>query len=206
MKKVYIDTETTGLKPGQIAQISYIVEENNCLSKVVNQYFAVDSVDESASKVNGLTAEKLAALSDGVVFKDRSKEILADLKDAIFIAHNSAFDIRFISAEFDRLGISYIPDNSFCTMKAMKNIMKLPGRNVCYKYPSLKELMDYSKISESDVHRFTSAVFRTSGYGAHDSRNDCMAVYLVCKKLEKFGVFNIEETIELQSSLADIDI
>ena len=51
MKKlVYIDTETTDLKPGQIGQLSYIISEEDRLYGK-NMYFTVDFVSPEAEKV-----------------------------------------------------------------------------------------------------------------------------------------------------------
>ena len=76
MRIVFLDTETTGLEPGQICQLSYIVQEGNNLIKRVNQFFKVDYVDLGATKVNGLTKDMLDTLSKGKVFADRAAEFL----------------------------------------------------------------------------------------------------------------------------------
>ena len=55
---LYFDTETTGLYPGEICQLSYIMQDKGGVS-AKNFYFAVDFVEYGALKVHGLTAEKL---------------------------------------------------------------------------------------------------------------------------------------------------
>ena len=52
MRNVFLDTETTNLTPGQIAQLSYIVEDNGKVQGK-NFFFKVDSMDEGAEKVTG---------------------------------------------------------------------------------------------------------------------------------------------------------
>jgi DNA polymerase III epsilon subunit-like protein len=71
-KYMVLDTETSGFKLGQICQLSYITfDENFKILKTFNQYFVVESVDEWASNVHGLTVEKLKTLSGGKIFKDK---------------------------------------------------------------------------------------------------------------------------------------
>lgn len=197
MKKIYLDTETTSLEPGQICQISYLVEEDSQLIKRVNQYYKVDFVDYGASKVTGLTVDNLEYLSGGTQFKDRADEMLKDFKDSIIIGHNISFDIRFLTEEFRRLGIYYIPNSVFDTMNYFKDILKLPkrGRYKGYKNPKLDEVLEFTSTTKNEVIRFASAVYGNYSMQAHDSRFDAMAVYIVCKKMEKAGLLDILGTV-----------
>lgn len=197
MKKIYLDTETTSLEPGQICQISYLVEEDSQLIKRVNQYYKVDFVDYGASKVTGLTVDNLEYLSGGTQFKDRADEMLKDFEDSIIIGHNISFDIRFLTEEFRRLGIYYIPNSVFDTMNYFKDILKLPkrGRYKGYKYPKLDEVLEFTSTTKNEVTRFASAVYGNYPMQAHDSRFDAMAVYIVCKKMEKVGMLDIVSNV-----------
>lgn len=195
MKRVYLDTETSGFQPGQIAQISYLVEDNNEIVKRVNQYLTVEYMSDDAAKTTGLTKERLKELSRGRVFKERAKEFFEDLDGSILVAQNVGFDEKFVSAELYRCGISYIPEFKFCTMKYFTNIMQLPRKGGGYKYPSLQEIMAYLDIKTSDVERFAQGVYGKFPLQAHDARFDAMGVYLICKKSEKAGMLNIEESI-----------
>ena len=50
---VFLDTETTGLHPGQIAQLSYIVtDEELNIKKAFNQYYSVEQMSRGAAKVS----------------------------------------------------------------------------------------------------------------------------------------------------------
>jgi len=56
--KVFLDTETTGLEPGQIAQISYIISDDDLnIQKAENIYFKVKSMEPKAQSVHGLSIE-----------------------------------------------------------------------------------------------------------------------------------------------------
>lgn len=194
MKRVYTDAETTGFEPGQITQLSYIVEENNQVIKRVNQYLKVSYIAPDAARVTGLTIDRLDRLSDGRVFADRAQEFYDDINGSILIGHNIAFDAKFLSAELFRCGESYVADKRFCTMNFLTPMMQLPRkRGNGFKLPKLEEAMAFLEIKTSDTERFAKAIFGNFPLQAHDSRFDTMAVYLICKKLEKDGMLDIDK-------------
>ena len=63
---IYLDTETTGLCPGNICQLSYVLQTEKEV-KAKNFYFAVDNVEYGAYSVHGLSPEILYKLSNGRV-------------------------------------------------------------------------------------------------------------------------------------------
>lgn len=190
MKLIYLDTETTGFIPGSIVQLSYLIENDDGPAGVENFYMDTTYMEEQASEVTGLTVEKIHELSGGKTFKNYAGQIYKDMEDAVIIGHNSSFDIKFIREEFRRCGLKYIPKEVKCTMQFMRDIIKLPDqRGKGYKNPKLSEVLQYLNISEADVERFTKAVYKqNTDMHAHDSRYDAIAVYLICKKLEKIGI------------------
>lgn len=56
----------------------------------------------------------------------------------MIIAHNVFYDIQMIRCMSYRLKLNVPILNTFCTMKAMAPVLKLPGTNG-YKWPSLEE-------------------------------------------------------------------
>lgn len=191
-KIVYLDTETTGLKPGQIAQLSYLVEEDKKITKAYNQYFKVDSMDEGASNVTGLTVEKCEKYSGGKVFEDDKAEILEDFKDATLVGHNINFDLRFIQEEFLRAGIYFEVHDKYDTMSSLRDIIKLPsmGKRGGYKPPKLGEAADYANISNQNVIEYMQLIYGTTA-SAHDSRYDTIALWLICYTLRNAGILTI---------------
>lgn len=117
MTKVLVfDTETGGFSPvtNDMLQLSYQIAEceNFTTLKTVNHYFPYPKnekrVTAGAVKVNGITKEFLATktLSDKAT---AIKEFIEDMNDCNYIvAHNGAFDIKFINAEAARCNIGYI--------------------------------------------------------------------------------------------------
>lgn len=190
MKLVYLDTETTSLKPGQIAQISYLIEEDNRLVKAYNSYFTVDSMDLGASNCTGLTVDKCKVLSGGLVFGDKADEIYEDLSSAYIIGHNIQFDIKFIREEFLRVGKFLEVVDSIDTMHIMKDITKIPRNGGRYKYPKLDEALRFANITSIDMGKYLELIYGIST-SAHDSRYDAVAVYLLTYKLRQAGIIAV---------------
>ena len=141
---LYFDTETSGLYPGQICQLSYIMQtEKGFLSK--NFFFTVDFVEMSAQLVHGFSVQKLKEWSNGKRFKDFFDEIIKDFESGdLIVAHNTAFDFSFMRAEYERLNEIFYIKNEFCSMKKTTPICKLLRKSgVGYKYPKLAELCDF---------------------------------------------------------------
>jgi len=174
---IYFDTETTGLRPGQICQLSYIMQ-NETGVRGKNFYFSVDYVEPSATAVNGLTAPLLLQLSNGRVFADDAIEIADDFASAsLVIAHNIAFDHKFMVTELERAGYYYTPHEELCSMRFFTNKLRLPGRMRGFKYPSLAELATHFCITDEDTDSLATRYFGGSN-GAHDARHDTIKLFL----------------------------
>ena len=135
---LYFDTETTGLYPGSICQLSYVMQTKNGVS-AKNKFFTVAHVDYGAYMVHGFSVEKLLKLSGGKRFSDAFDEINEDFirADAV-VAHNCAFDFSFMRAEYERLGKIFAVKKEFCSMKKSVPVCKLAKtRGAGYKYPKL---------------------------------------------------------------------
>jgi DNA polymerase-3 subunit epsilon len=175
---IYLDTETTSLRPGQICQLSYIIQSNG-KPFAKNFFFTVDHMDFSAFKVHGFSLEKLRVLSNGKRFIDSALEIQNDFALAdVLIAHNTAFDFMFLRAEFENIGSNFIVNNEFCSMKKSTPICKLLRSNgTSYKYPKLNELCAYFDIKDWQIKSTSEKLF---GFEAdyHDARFDTTALYL----------------------------
>ena len=59
---LYLDTETTSLRPGNICQLSYVMQ-NKKGTTCKNYFFSVDYVEPSAYMVHHFSVEKLRELS-----------------------------------------------------------------------------------------------------------------------------------------------
>lgn len=186
---LYFDTETTGLYPGQICQISYVMQTAESL-KTKNFFFTVDYVEPGSLAVHGFSVQKLKELSLGKRFKDYFKEIKGDFESAdLIVAHNTSFDFSFMRKEYERLNEVFYIKNEFCSMKNSTPICKLKRKTgEGYKYPKLQELCEFLGISNADVLAFASNNFNGS-CDFHDARFDTSAVYLSINKMFEKGYF-----------------
>jgi DNA polymerase III subunit epsilon len=107
MRQIILDTETTGIDPragNRIIEIGCVEMLNRQLTGNNFHYYVNPERDseEGALAVHGLTTE---FLSDKPKFADIANEFREYVADAEVIIHNAPFDIGFLNAEFDRIGI-----------------------------------------------------------------------------------------------------
>jgi len=175
---IIFDTETTGLQPGQICQLSYIVAQDRKIEGK-NYFFKVDYIEPGAQRVHGFSVNDLKKLSGGKEFRHHHSEIARDFAGANrLVAHNYAFDHRFMAAEFARCNSHFGCDDCFCTMRYFTPICQLPRS----KYPRLEELVDFLGIRERTIKQTAEKLFGIKVSSAHDARYDVMATYLCYQK------------------------
>ncbi|MPQ44327.1 3'-5' exonuclease [Clostridium tarantellae] len=181
MKLLFFDTETTGIKPGSICQLSYIIVDTTAKpQKTVgkNFFFTVDEMEPEAEKVHGFSLEKLYELSNGLCFEDCFEEFFNDFIKADFImGHNVQFDIKFLKHELNLLGEEFIPNNIFCTMQYYRPVCKILRPSGDYKNPKLEEVIKFLNISNTQISTIADKLFNGSG-NYHDARFDTTATYL----------------------------
>lgn len=190
MKKVFLDTETTGLSPGSIAQLAMIVDNNNEIT-AKNYFFEVQGMTEGAMKACGRDETFYKQASGGQKFKDRADEIYNELTDSIIIGHNVKFDINFLSAEFWRENKLFKPAQTFDTMEYFTDICKIPykyaSKHGKYKHPKLEELINFFRIKWNCVDEYTKQMFNLQDSditGLHDAQYDTTAMFIA------FQVYN----------------
>jgi DNA polymerase-3 subunit epsilon len=178
---LFFDTETTGLSPGNICQLSYIMEYNNkSVSK--NFFFEVDFVNPSAQAVHGFSKQKLQILSGGRRFFHYKEEIYEDFKEAdLIISHNLSFDLNFLINEFDNNDMRFIYKQGLCSMRHFTPICRILRANgKGYKYPKLGELAEYFGLYPYDTAINTLKFFKCD-VNAHDARYDTTMLYMSLK-------------------------
>lgn len=186
---IVFDTEATDLTPGQICQLSYIMDRDGALS-ARNFYFSVDDMSPGAQEVHGLSMEQLAELSGGTWFEDKADDILADFQEArLLVGHNVAADDRYLRVELERAGKKLKKINTFCTMNYASGLMNLKRKVVTGrpKPPRLSELADYYGVSEEDTLALVGDLFQTGDAALHDARFDTAMTYLCFKRAIEKG-------------------
>lgn len=190
MKKVFFDTETTGFTPGNIGQLSMIIDEDGKIT-AKNYFFKVDYMSDGAMEACNRDVEFYKNASKGKVFADYKDELLELLSNATLIAHNLNFDENFISTEFWRQNIMFTPANRFNTMTYFRDICKIPKtRGTGFKNPKLCELVKHFSIDEDKVLKYTLQLFGDNedvgNIGFHDARYDTTAMFVA---------FNIQQNL-----------
>jgi DNA polymerase-3 subunit epsilon len=106
MRRIVLDTETTGLEPAE----GHRIIELACLEmdgrRATGRHFhrfvnPGRDIDLAATQVHGLTAEDLA---DKPKFCDIVEEFLEFVQGAELLIHNAEFDVAFLNSELERAG------------------------------------------------------------------------------------------------------
>jgi DNA polymerase-3 subunit epsilon len=111
MRQIVLDTETTGLNPrsgDRIIEIGCVELLNRRLTGNNFHYYLNPERDSDpgALAVHGLTTE---FLKDKPKFADIAKELCEFVCDAEIIIHNAPFDVGFLDAELEKLGLPVFP-------------------------------------------------------------------------------------------------
>ena len=154
MKKIVLDTETTGLsvKDGhRIVEIGCIEVENLIPTKnVFHCYLNPErKVSEGALKVHGYTDEFLA---DKKKFNDIADDFLKFIEGKKIIIHNAEFDIGHLNNELSLIKKERISrDNVIDTLEIARN--KFPGSGI-----SLDALCKRFRIDNSKREKHTALI------------------------------------------------
>jgi DNA polymerase-3 subunit epsilon len=107
MREIVFDTETTGLDPAAGHRIVEIgcVEILNAIPTGQTFHVYLDperNMPEEAFRVHGISAESLIGKPK---FAEIADKFLSFVGDAVLVAHNAEFDMRFVNAELAALGV-----------------------------------------------------------------------------------------------------
>jgi DNA polymerase III subunit epsilon len=119
---VIIDVETTGLRPGRggrVIEVGAVAVESQ---EVVGEFHSLVRVNRSVP----LQARRIHGISDAMLMgQPTAEEVFPRLRsfagDAVFVAHNAVFDIRFLRHEFGRLGLD-LPNRCLCTLEMSRRL------------------------------------------------------------------------------------
>jgi DNA polymerase III epsilon subunit family exonuclease len=105
---VAFDVETTGFSPDsdRIIEIGAVKSMNGEILETA-QWLVNPGIPIRNFDVHGITDEKVA---DCPVFAEAYREFKAFVGDAVLIAHNASFDVRFMTAEIKRNELNPIPN------------------------------------------------------------------------------------------------
>lgn len=108
MREIVLDTETTGLDPAsghRVVEIACLELVNHLPTGRSFQTYLNPERDmpEAAYQVHGLSAEFLA---EHPLFAEKALDFLDFIAESPLVIHNAEFDMRFLNAELERIGLA----------------------------------------------------------------------------------------------------
>jgi len=150
-KYCVIDIETNGAQPGtsQVIEIGAVMLQNGKIIDRYETFVECAFLPEYITKITGIEPTDL-------IGAPTRKEALIGLRhfmeDAIFVAHNVAFDYGFLNASFERFGLGNIGNPRLCTIDLAKRTFKSERYGLAY-------LIDFLEIKTATHHRAYSDAF-----------------------------------------------
>lgn len=187
MRKIILDTETTGLnfQKDRIIEIGCLELVNDVPSgNMFHRYYSpgLIKISDEAEKIHGLNNKILEKYPK---FDDCLDDFIAYIKDSILIVHNASFDISMINSAFSRNNLELIDiEKCICSLIMAKKLF--PGSKV-----NLNALCKRYDIS-------------VEGREKHDAMTDChllAKVYLelIGGKQRKFKFSNKNKDLNLSN-------
>ena len=187
MRKIILDTETTGLnfQKDRIIEIGCLELVNDVPSgNMFHRYYSpgLIKISDEAEKIHGLNNKILEKYPK---FDDCLDDFIAYIKDSILIVHNASFDISMINSAFSRNNLELIDiEKCICSLIMAKKLF--PGSKV-----NLNALCKRYDIS-------------VEGREKHDAITDChllAKVYLelIGGKQRKFKFSNKNKDLNLSN-------
>ncbi len=141
-----IDVETTGVnaKTDRITELAIVLFDGE---KIVEQFSSLVNPECKISyRITQITGINNQMVASSPRFYEIAKKIVELTEDCIFVAHNAAFDYRFIRAEFESLGYTF-ERKTLDTIKLARKF--IPG----LRSYSLGNLCDEIGINITNRHR-----------------------------------------------------
>lgn len=164
---VAFDVETTGTRAGK-DKIIEIGAEKFVLGKPVESFQSFVRINipipDSATRVHGITSDMLVGQP---AIEDALEAFTAFCGDAILLAHNAPFDIKFIGLEAEEAGVT------------------LPDRVVLDSYPLAKRALPdlFNHRLENLIKHFQ--IKAEAHHRANDDARSCGLVFLQLLKILK---------------------
>lgn len=158
---VFIDTETTGLRPDlghRVVEIAALRTDG--LQKVAEFSALVNpqrTLDPGAMAVNGITPDMVA---DAPTFAEILPKLNELLSGAAIVMHNAPFDMSFLEAEYSIAGQTIAPE-------VVLDTLMLARRQYYFPSNSLGNIARTLNISTPNAHRALGDVLTTFAVFRH---------------------------------------
>lgn len=170
----FVDIETTGASPifSRIIEIGIVKVKDGKVVSTYNQLINPQQhLDPFITQLTGITSKDLESAP---TFSEIKKDILENLVDSLFVAHNVRFDYSFLRQEFKREEISFSLKH-LCTVKLARLLypslgsynldsiisnFNLTCENRHRAYDDAKAIWDFYTIARKDRGEdvFTTAI------------------------------------------------
>ena len=150
----FIDVETTGLSPRtarvcEVAAINFRGSERvGTLAELVNPGMPIPP---EVSRIHGITD---SMVKDSPSFGGVAPRLLAMLESSVLVAHNAEFDLKFLHAEFERVGLKFPKLHTIDTLLVAR-------KNWKFKSNRLGNIAAELNFSNENWHRALSDVEMT---------------------------------------------
>lgn len=161
-----VDIETTGLSPrtSRIVEIAVVLLDVDCrqvgeMSTLINPVAHI-----SATEIHGIHARDVR---HAPTFADIAPLLFTSLRGRVPVAHNAGFELRMLTAEFNRLGVSFEGDliPGLCTMGLAESYLThLPGRSLAACCQAAHIPLEHAHTALGDAHAAAAllAYYRSS--------------------------------------------
>lgn len=145
---VAFDFETTGLNAStdRVLEIGCVKFDRQF--QIVDEWETLVNPrrDVGRSDIHGITP---TMLKEAPGFEEIAESFAEFLNGAILVAHNKRFDLRFLGAEFARLGVDNLSLDALCTMELFRSVFPAGPRK-------LSQCCEYLGIEVVDLHQALS--------------------------------------------------
>ena len=119
-----VDVETTGSRPDGGDRITEIAVVTVRDGRIVDVYETLVNPERSIPPfITRLTNISWEMVCDKAPFRDLCDEVLRVLEGHVFVAHNAAFDWRFLSAEVARARGRELTGRRLCTVRLARRLL-----------------------------------------------------------------------------------
>lgn len=140
---VALDIETTGIGSNhRVVEVGVVVFDpidNKILAEFETLVNPMRNVPADSSAIHGLKADDLSLAP---TFEDIAGSLSEILSMGTLVAHNADFDLRFLSAEFSRLGIEFQQDEFICTYRLSGQSLQVACEQISYSFSHHSALED----------------------------------------------------------------
>ncbi len=154
---VVVDVETTGTRPfggDRITEVAAVTVRNGEIASVYEQL--VNPERSIPRFITALTRISWSMVKHAPPFRSIAAELSGILDGHLFVAHNAAFDWRFMAAELQRASGARLVGERLCTVRLARALLPQLRRR------SLDSLSRYYGVTNSARHRASGDAVATA--------------------------------------------